>query len=80
MIGVSTDFRLVTRLIDLRTGKAQLTIDNSANYRENILTYTSMDFPAPCCPWLVIVGGIVALAVLGLLIVLKYKSIKSPPA
>src|SRR5262249_40257606 len=33
MIGVSTDFRLVTRLIDLRSGKPRLTIDNSANYR-----------------------------------------------
>jgi hypothetical protein len=33
MLSVSTDFKLVTRLIDLRTGKTILTVDNSANAR-----------------------------------------------
>jgi hypothetical protein len=40
MRGVATDFRLVTRLFDLRTGEELLKIDNSANYREVILSAT----------------------------------------
>jgi WD40 repeat protein len=88
MIGVSTDFRLVTRLIDLRTGKPRLTIDNSANYREtivseSIVSSTSADFPRAVrfYPWFGMVGGIVALLMLGWLVTyfLKSKRIKSPP-
>lgn len=41
MIGVSTDFRLITTVTDLRTGKVTLTIDNSANAR---LEMTSTSF------------------------------------
>ena len=60
MIGVSTDFRLVTHLLDLRTGKPRLTIDNSANYRETIVTFTPADLPRfPLYSW---VGSIIALA------------------
>ncbi len=38
MIGVSTDYRLVTSLIDLHTGKTLRSIDNSANRQPPLLT------------------------------------------
>jgi hypothetical protein len=41
LLGVSTDFRLITRLIDLRTGKTRLVVDNSANYRPVLVSWTS---------------------------------------
>jgi WD40 repeat protein len=40
--GVYTDFRLVTRVLDLRTEAELLKIDNSANYREEIISTTVM--------------------------------------
>jgi hypothetical protein len=43
MIGVSTDYRLVTQLTDLRTGDSLWSIDNSHNYRLAVVTYTSRD-------------------------------------
>jgi hypothetical protein len=36
LIGVSTNYRLVTTVMDLRTGKHLLTIDNSANVRPDL--------------------------------------------
>jgi hypothetical protein len=39
--GVTTDYRLVTQLLDLRTGKVMATVDNSPNYRPVVVTYTS---------------------------------------
>jgi hypothetical protein len=40
--GVYTDFRLVTRILDLRTDTELLRIDNSVNYREQIVSTTVM--------------------------------------
>jgi hypothetical protein len=40
MRGVYTDFTLVTGLLDLRTGAELLKIDNSGNYREQIVSRT----------------------------------------
>ena len=57
MIGLSTDYRFVTRLIDLQTGKPRLTIDNSANYRESIVSTSSrgLPFAETRIVWLVVV-------------------------
>jgi hypothetical protein len=41
LVGVWTDFRLATRVIDLRTGTVRFTVDNSANYREELISWTS---------------------------------------
>jgi hypothetical protein len=41
MIGVSTEFRLITQVIDLRTGALLQQVDNSMNYRPILVTYTS---------------------------------------
>jgi WD40 repeat protein len=43
MVGVCTDHRLVTRVVDLRIGAALGTVDNSADYRPTVVTYTSRD-------------------------------------
>jgi hypothetical protein len=69
LIGVSTNFHLVTRLIDLRTGKPRLTIDNSANY-----------LPQTDLSWLVVVGVGVALARCVVAYFLKSKRTKAPPS
>jgi hypothetical protein len=62
MIGVSTDFRLVTRVTDLRAGKTVTEIDNSANYRPEMLSSSSVGVrPERLLLW---VSG----AVLGMLI------------
>ena len=81
MVGVSTSYRLVTRLVDLRTGKAKLTIDNSANYRESILTYTSRDFEGQGIPLLVVIAGLAALVLAAWVVVhfLRRKKVMSPP-
>ena len=82
MIGASTNFLLVTRLIDLRTGKPRMTIDNSANYRENILTYTSMDLPwLGERDWLVAIGIGVMIVWTGCIVVYfrRRRRIKTPP-
>jgi hypothetical protein len=42
-IGVATDYRLVTTVLDLRTGSELGSLDNSANYRPIVMTYTSAD-------------------------------------
>jgi DNA-binding beta-propeller fold protein YncE len=67
MIGVSTDFLLVTRLIDLPTGNPHRTVDNHANYRETVATYTSADLPSivRSRPLWLPIGGITVLAMLG---------------
>jgi hypothetical protein len=41
MIGISTDYSLVTTLVDLRTGSLLGSIDNSANYRPIVVTFIS---------------------------------------
>jgi hypothetical protein len=41
LIGVRTDFQLRTEVIDLRTGAVLGNVDNSANYRPAITSYTS---------------------------------------
>jgi hypothetical protein len=46
LLGVSTDYKLVTHLTDLRTGESLRSIDNSANYKPILLTYTSRDLPS----------------------------------
>jgi WD40 repeat protein len=38
--GVSTDYRLVTSVIDLKTDTAVLTVDNSANFRPTVASWT----------------------------------------
>jgi len=79
MIGVTTSFRLVTRLIDLRAGMSRLTIDNSANYWENIVTYTSRDLPFVGSSHLWLVAAPLALAACVVVWVLrKRRRIKSP--
>jgi WD40 repeat protein len=40
MLGVSTDFRLITHLTDLRNGTVVFTIDNSANARQEMISTT----------------------------------------
>jgi WD40 repeat protein len=65
LIGISTDFRLVTRLIDLRTGAELGKVDNSANYRVTILSTTVSGFP----------GGLAALGVVAVLAVIAAVSI-----
>jgi WD40 repeat protein len=45
MIAVSTDFRLVTQITDLRSGKVLQEIDNSANSRLEMLTTSSVGRP-----------------------------------
>jgi len=61
LVGVSTDFRLVTHVTDLRTGTPKLKIDNHANYREELLSWNSNDEnPQGDAPWLLVwflVGG-----------------------
>src|SRR5262249_40044379 len=49
MIGVSTDFRLVTRITDLQDGEIVREIDNSANIRAELVSFTSTG-PAPTMP------------------------------
>src|SRR5262249_13519473 len=49
MIGVSTDFRLVTRITDLQDGEIVREIDNSANIRAELVSFTSPG-PAPTIP------------------------------
>jgi hypothetical protein len=63
LIGVTTDYRLVTRLIDLRTGAVRLTVDNSANYRETLLSYTSRGIGPFVITW-----GLVAVVTLACLV------------
>jgi WD40 repeat protein len=58
MIGVSTDYRLITTVTDLRTGKVMLTIDNSANYVPYMISTSHPgrippDWPAP---WVIFVS------------------------
>jgi hypothetical protein len=38
MLGITTNYRLVTKLIDLRTGAVLLTVDNSANARLEMIS------------------------------------------
>jgi hypothetical protein len=40
MRGVSTDYRLVTSVIDLKTDAALLTVDNSANFRPTLVSWS----------------------------------------
>jgi len=68
MTGVSTDFRLVTRVTDLRSGQVTREIDNSANYRAEVLTYTSADIDGRGA-FLFLIGGVLTVAlVTGLLV------------
>jgi hypothetical protein len=71
--GVATNYLLATHLLDLRTGAVRLTIDNRANYREDVVTYTSLDL----APWWLhprvirrglLAGAVVVVAVLGLVL------------
>lgn len=73
LIGVSTDFRLVTRLIDLRTGEAQLIIDNSANHRAIVMTYTTLDAPwwDRYFRWLALLGGAASVFALSLALLFR---------
>jgi hypothetical protein len=59
MRGVYTDFRLVTRLVDLRTGATLVEIDNSANYQEEIFSASNV-----FCVALPILAGSLVLIVL----------------
>jgi hypothetical protein len=45
MLGVVTRFNLETTVYDLRTGGARLTIDNSRNYREHIISTSYVGNP-----------------------------------
>jgi hypothetical protein len=66
LLGVSTDFRLVTTLTDLRTGTSRLVIDNSANFRPEIVTSSSVGGSS----WLLPGCGAVTLVLAGLLAVM----------
>lgn len=72
MIGVCTDCRLVTNVIDFRSGAVSGSIDNSANYRPVVMTSSSRDIVPPTLErlgvnrvsgWLVPVGGLCVVAV-----------------
>jgi hypothetical protein len=61
-IGVSTDFRLVTHLVDLRTDTILLTIDNSANARLEMVSTSFRGF-AKEYPFLTLLGFIILLGI-----------------
>jgi hypothetical protein len=79
-------YRLITRLIELKTGKVLRTIDNSANYQVTIVSTTVMvrqalanDPPTVWySPYLRIGGALLGLALLGLLgiFILKLQKFK----
>jgi hypothetical protein len=76
MIGVSTDFRLVTHLTDLRTGASLWSADNSANYRPTVVSYTSRDVMRTGWVWLACGAG--GFAVFGLLVlVIRRRRLRS---
>ncbi len=47
LIGVHTNFKLVTEVIDLRSGAVLGTVDNSKNYRPTILSTTTSGSLSP---------------------------------
>ena len=70
--GVYTDYRLVTQLVDLRTGDALLRIDNSENYGPTIMSTTNV------FSWSGFAYGAGAVAlVIFLVIFLRYKLAKT---
>jgi hypothetical protein len=75
MRGVYTDFRLVTRLVDLRTGGTLLQIDNSANYKEEIVSTSSVFHLS----FQLLLGGLV-MAVLIVLIIWRRRRLKTARA
>ena len=72
MRGVYTDYRLVTRLVDLRIGDELLSIDNSENYQPSIVSTTNV-FSSSGFVYGV---GAIALAIF-LVIFLRYKLAKT---
>jgi WD40 repeat protein len=58
MLGVCTDYRLVTSVLDFKNSKTLMTIDNSGNYQPRIVSWTSVARGKP----VLIVAGIVAAA------------------
>ena len=84
MLAVSTDYLLVTNLIDLRMERRRLTIDNRANYRESVITTSYSGNPpgtGRLGSILVLVGSIAAVSVLGWLLVrfLRARRLKRHP-
>ena len=68
MLGVSTDFRLVTSLIDLKTGAVPVTIDNSANYKPTIVSWTPRHMTGwELSNWLLL-RGVIAFGVLACIV------------
>ncbi|MFO0797251.1 MAG: WD40 repeat domain-containing protein [Gemmataceae bacterium] len=63
LLGVSTDFRLVTRIADLRTGNPLRVIDNSANARAEMMSTTVMGLSSQYWPATAVwcVSGLIAL-------------------
>jgi WD40 repeat protein len=61
-LGVATDFRLVTRVFNLRTGEVLLTINNSANYRPEMVSTTVHGWPASGLYVLLAAAGCVGLS------------------
>ena len=69
LVGVWTNFRLVTKVIDLRTGVVRFTVDNSANYKEELISWSSTG--RDIIPWAVVGAGCLSAVVVLWRVLLK---------
>jgi hypothetical protein len=68
LTGISTDYRLVTSVIDLADGTVRLRVDNSANFRPTIVSWSSRGGSRVSRKGLLVLGTSVACAIVAVTI------------